>query len=45
MGVGLIIIIIILVSAAKRIDLDLLLMTLGKSLMYNRRSRSPNIEP
>jgi hypothetical protein len=43
MGLGLII--IILVSMAKRIDLDLLFMTLGKSLMYKRRSRGPSIEP
>ena len=42
MGLGLII--IILESAAKRSDLDLLFMTLGKSLKYKRR-RGPNIEP
>jgi hypothetical protein len=36
--------IIILVSMAKRIDLDLLFMTLGKSLMYKRRRRDPSTE-
>jgi hypothetical protein len=37
--------IIILVSSAKIIVLDLLFMTLGKSLMYKRKSRGPSIEP
>jgi len=40
-----IIIIIVVSSAKKEIVLGLLLMTVGKSLMYKRESRGSSIEP
>jgi len=43
MGLGLLI--IMLVSSAKRIDLDLLFMTLGKLLMYKKKAEVPALSP
>jgi hypothetical protein len=38
-------VIIILVSSAKRIGLDLLVTVLGKSFIYNKNSKGPKIDP
>jgi hypothetical protein len=38
-------VIIMLVSSANRIGLDILGMILGRSLTYRRKNRGPNMEP